>query len=125
MSDFLTALTKELRAFQDETTWLFPATVREMLTNAAAAALLDPLPRITLRREVEPDDLTVYTVLDLGEGDTFTLDAGDVATLRALLLAWDENRPAQVGDPLSMPCKLADGRVVPEVVPEMLPEAMK
>ena len=120
--NFIEFLTRELRTFQDETIWLSYDVVAEMLTRAAAEALPDELPRILLRREVEPGDMRVWTVLDL-HGDRSILDAQDVAVLRALLLIWDETLGPQPGDPLTVPCRLQDGRVVSEVVREMMSDA--
>lgn len=103
-----------------------PSFVQYLLTKAAASTIADQdRLDITLHREIEiigPEDLATITVIDLGDGDRFSLFPEDVAMLRALLLSWDESRPPQVGDPLTMGCKLSDGRVVSEVVEELLGE---
>lgn len=123
-TDFITELTKELRAFQDETLWIQPYIVQEMCIRAARKTLGDQeLSQITLRHEVEPHPTTLelLTVLEFGDtGDRFTLFAGDVSTLRALLAFWNEYRPIELGMPLSMPVKLEDGRIVSEVVQELM-----
>ena len=120
--NFIEALTRELHNWQDETLWLSADVVAEMVTRAAAEVLgEEPSPHIVLRRAVEPDDLRVWTILEFDD-DRIVLDGRDVATLRALLLTWDETAPARVGDPLSVPCRLPDGRVVGEVVSEILKE---
>jgi hypothetical protein len=119
--DFITALTRELRSFQDETTWIFWDTTKDMLTRAAAAVIAEgELPRIVLRCEYDPADLACWTILEVDGEYVTTLAADDVAVLRALLMTWDENRPAQLGGSLSTPTRLADGRIVTEIVPELL-----
>jgi hypothetical protein len=103
-----------------------PSFVQYLLTTAAANTIAGTPDQdrldITLRREIEVrlEDLMTITVIDLGGGYQFSLFPEDVAVLRALLLSWDESRPPQVGDPLTMGCKLPDGRVVSEVVEELL-----
>lgn len=120
MTDFVTELTIQLRAWQSGTTSLQPHHVQEMCIRAAAATLGDQeLTTITLRHEVQPEDLTVLTVAEF-DGETISLWPEDVSTLRALLSFWNEHRPPQVGDPLAIPCRLEDGRVVSEVVEDML-----
>ena len=125
-TDFITELTKQLRAWQDETNWLQPYHVQEMVIQAARAVIEEgqqTLSNITLKHEVEvgPDELELITVLEFGDdGERFFLFAPDVATLRALLAFWNENRGIEVGMPLTMPVKLADGRIVSEVVAELL-----
>lgn len=121
--NFVVALLRHLKSWQDDIYWLTPDYLQMYLTRAAADSLPAELPRITLRRLVSPEPgLTTWTLIDLGDGDSFFLAADDVATLRALLLSWDEHAPARVGDGLMMPCKLEDGRVVSEVVQELLDE---
>jgi len=121
--NFIEALTRELHTWPDEAAWLSYDVVAETLARAAAEVLGEKPPTdITLRRAVEPDDLSVWTVLEFGADHRVILGVQDVATLRALLLTWDENRPARVGDPLMIPARLGDGRVVSEVVPELLNE---
>jgi hypothetical protein len=120
--NFIEALTQQLHAWQDETTWISPTDLQEMLIQAAKATLPEELSPVTVRREVDPEDMKARTILEI-EGEYLTsLCAEDIATLRALLIAYDETIPARVGDPLSMPTRLRDGRVVSEVTEELLKE---
>ena len=123
---FADALSLEIFVYIADARDITSADVADMLTRAAAAVVdggdISPnLLTITLRREYAPDDnLACRTVIDFGDGDIMRLWTEDIALLRALLLAWDENRPAQVGDPLDTPTRLADGRITSEVTSEML-----
>lgn len=120
-TDFITALTKELHAWQDDTQFITYAGVRELLVRAASSVIANgPLPHVTLRHEYEPGDLVGFTILEIDGEYVTTLAADDVAGLRALLMTWDENRPAQVGDTLGMPTRLKDGTVLVEVTQELL-----
>lgn len=119
---FITAMLKQLHQWQDETNWITYNDMEEMLIQAAKETLPNGLPQITLRREVEPEDLEVRTTLYIDGEYLTSLDRDDVATLRALLLAYDETIPARVGDPLSMPTRLRSGKTVSEVTEELLKE---
>lgn len=119
-TDFITALTRQLRAWQDETVWLTREHVAEMLTAAAAEVLPAELEPVRLWREVNPEDMTVSVRLELAGPEQFTLWPEDVAVLRALLLSLDENEPAKVGELLAIPTRLSDGRIVNVVTEEML-----
>lgn len=118
MGSFAEHLTRQLHAYQDETYWLSVDTVRQMLARAAQEAVDRPA-QVRLWREVNPEDMAVVIRVEI-EGESFTLWPEEVATLRALLLGLDETAPARLGEPLSMPCKLEDGRVVSLVTEELL-----
>lgn len=118
MSSFVALLTRELHAWQDETCWLGEADIRQMLERAAAGCV-EQLAAVRLYREIEPVELTPLVVVQAGE-DYILLPPEDVATLRALLLAFDEDAPPRPGEPLTVPCRLEDGRVVSIVTGEML-----
>lgn len=120
-TDFITALTKQLRAWQDETQWLQPDVIAEMLRDAANEAV-GKLSRVEMYRQWDPIDSSPQIILKV-ETDSVLMWPEDVATLRALLMSFDENAPARVGEPLSMPARLTDGRVVSVVVEEMLKES--
>jgi len=120
MSKFIEALTHELRGFQDETLWLSYDVVQDMLIRAAAEVVVDEPEQVRLYRQIDPEDLQPVTILEV-EGDSVVLFSEHVATLRALLLCFDEGAPAKVGEPLTTPVKLADSRVVSQVVEELLP----
>lgn len=117
--DFITALQREIHGCDSE--YVMWTDVRDMLIRAAAAALPDSLPAIRLHREIDPDGMTPHIILSLDD-DRVTLLLEDVATLRALLLACDENAPIRIGEPLTIPTKLKGGRVVSVVAEEMLAE---
>jgi hypothetical protein len=126
-TDFITELTKQLRAWQDETQFLQPYDVQEMVIQASRAVVdagEQTLPEITLHHEVEPmvDGLELLTILTL-ENERFILFAPDVSVLRALLAFWNENRDIEIGMPLSMPVKLEDGRIVSEMVQELMEDS--
>lgn len=119
--DFVFELLKQLVKWQDETTWLSGDVVKEMLVQAASNVLsvTELANDMTLSRQVDPDGMEVYTILTVG-GERTLLNQVAVSTLRVLLLSWDELRGPQLGDPLLIPIRLADGRVVSEVVSELL-----
>lgn len=119
MSAFITALTRELHAWQDDTQFITYPDVLEMLTRAAQLLPGQPVEDIKLSYEVEPEDLICFTVLTIGDDSSLLLPV-DVASLRALLLSWDEQRPAQVGDPLTIPTRLPSGVVISVVTQELL-----
>lgn len=123
--NFIQALIHELHQWQDETTWLTYDVVQDMLIRAAAVVIGDvpELSRVTLHHEYEPSDLTIaWAVLSIDREIEVILLPDDITTLRALLLTWDENRPARLGDALALPVQLPDGRVVTEVIEEFLKE---
>jgi hypothetical protein len=124
-NDFITNLLWELHVWNDETQTLTAPILQEMIILAAEKTLgQQTLSHITLRHEIEVTDgpLELLTILELEE-DQFVLWPADVATLRALLAFWNENRDIEVGMPLSMPVKLADGRIVSEMVQALMEDS--
>ena len=117
---FIDHLTNELRAYQDETTWLSTDVVQAMLTRAAAKVVDEAEMEITIHREIM-EDMIPITVINMGDVlSSFMLWPDDVSLLRALLLAHDETAPPRVGEPLTMAMKLKDGRVVSVVTEDLL-----
>lgn len=117
--DFATALTQQLNEWQDET-FLTVDYVEEMLVKAAAVVLdNEELPQITLRREIDPAGMKVHIILET-EIDQVLFFPEDISTLRAILFTYDETKKPQIGEPLIMPTRLKDGRIVTEVVEELL-----
>jgi hypothetical protein len=80
------------------------------------------LSRITLFREVEPENLGVKFILRIDDEYITNLNPQDIATLRGLLAEIDETIPPQIGEPLSMPTRLRNGRTVYRVTQELLEE---
>lgn len=125
--DFVEALTHELRGRpsggpEGQGEELSSEAVRDMLARAAAVVIVELSSDLRLYRQIDPATLTVFARLELGSPeDSLLLLPGDVATLRALLMSFDENTPARVGEMLTVPARLADGRIVWHVVAEMLP----
>ena len=90
--DFVTELTKELHGWHDETTWLTPDAVAEMLAAAAARVAGDVEHEIKVLPVLFGDQ--VQHVIDGGVTHyKVCLGADEVAVLRALLLAYDETAP--------------------------------
>jgi len=114
MASFWDSLRDELRTVTG-CEYLTRGAVKRAL-QVAAGAILDGanLGGVTVRRVVSPGTSTVWHVLETSEGDQVLLDAGDVATLRGVLLTYDETRPARPGDPLTEPMQLPNGLVVTE-----------
>lgn len=97
--------------------------VRNMCLRAAAEMIVDgDLPAVRLYREIAPEDMSVHTILSIDGDERVLLFPDDVATLRALILSFDESAPPHVGEPLSMPIWLQNGTVVSVVVEDMLKE---
>lgn len=119
--NFIQALLAQLHEFIPESSWVAEDDLLGFLQEAAAASLPEELPAITLRREIDPEEMRVHTVLNV-DGEQITMYAEDVATLRALLLSWDETRPPQLGEPLAVPTRLKGGKVVSVVTEELLRE---
>lgn len=113
MNSFVTELTQQLRSFQDETTWLTPADVTEMLAQAAGRAadpeLLNEIAPLTLHRAVSPEG-NVYFILNCDDVTTW-LTPDELSILRAILCNIDETIPAQIGDQLTEPIWLDDNTV--------------
>jgi hypothetical protein len=120
---FVKALARELWKWQDEVTWLDVDTLSDMLAKAAAAVIGEDkeFSTITLHHEYHPADLDVpWTVITAEDEFRIILLPIDVAMLRALLLAWDENKPAEVEDPLVLPAIILGGLKVDRVTEDML-----
>lgn len=90
--DFVTELTRELHGWHDETTWLTPDAVAEMLAAAAARVAGDVEHEIKVLPVLFGNQ--VQHVIDGGVTHyKMCLGADEVAVLRALLLAYDETAP--------------------------------
>jgi hypothetical protein len=92
MPDFYEELTRELRGWHDETNWLTPDDVAEMLAAAAGRVAGD------IEHEIKVLPVLfggqVQHVIDAGVTHyKMCLGADEVAVLRALLLAYDETAP--------------------------------
>lgn len=67
---------------------------------------------IRMRREISVHGDYVALVVLEGDENHVTLFPADVSVARALLCTIDEHAPPQVGEALTMPIRLADGRVI-------------
>jgi hypothetical protein len=116
MSKFITELVKLLRERWQAN--IMPLATMQIVVDAAAACLDDVPLTVRLRREVSPEisERQVYTIIE-SDGSQLMLSADEVATLRLLLLTWDENllRP---GTPYITRVIMEDGRIELEWQPE-------
>ena len=113
---FIENLTRQLHEYEDET--LSVDTILEIITTAANEAVDNPA-NLRLYREIDPSELSPLIILQV-DVESILLQPEHITTLRALLLNFDENAPPRIGEPLALPCKLRNGRVVSVVTEELL-----
>lgn len=118
---FINRLTAEIQSFEGDIKLVSTHEVKEFLRMATVGFDFLPGVDVMLYRRIEPGILQPHYYVEVEGGEEkLLLFAADIDALRALLLSIDESQPVQVGEALTIPTRLEDGRVTMVVTEEML-----